>query len=49
MSAKYEKVRYYYEHGLWTVENGRLGAAVEKGWITAEEYEEICGEAYGNG
>lgn len=44
MSAKFNKVKTYYEQGLWSkvwVRN-----AVEKGWITAAEYEEITGEEY---
>lgn len=45
-SAKFEKVKYYYDHGLWTIENGRMDAAVVKGWITEEEYEEITGVPY---
>ncbi len=43
-SAKFEKVREYFEKGLWAktwVKN-----AVVKGWITAEEYETITGETY---
>lgn len=44
MSTKYEKVKGYFERGLWSkvwVKN-----AVGKGWITEAEYEEITGEAY---
>lgn len=43
-SPKYDKVKYYYDHGLWTIEQVRK--AVEKGWITAEEYKDITGEDY---
>ncbi|MBR1868857.1 MAG: XkdX family protein [Bacteroidales bacterium] len=42
-SEKYELVKKYHDDGRWKpfmVKN-----AVEKGWITAEEYEEITGEA----
>lgn len=38
-STKYELVRNYYLKGLWSEERVRL--AVTKGWITAEECEEI--------
>ncbi len=43
-SSKYEKVRKYYRDGLWTLD--RVRNAVAKGWITAEEFEEITGEIY---
>ena len=42
-SKNFEKVKTYYERGMWSKE--RVYAAVGK-WITAEEYEEITGEAY---
>lgn len=44
MSAKYEKVKAYFKAGLWT--EAMVKNAVEKGWITAEEYEEITGATY---
>ena len=44
MSAKYEKVKAYFKAGLWNVR--MVADAVEKGWITAEEYGEITGEEY---
>lgn len=43
-SPKYEKVKKYFSKGLWTKE--MVHNAVIKGWITAEEYEEIVGEPY---
>lgn len=43
-SEKYELVKSYYEDGFWKKKAVRN--AVKKGWITAEEYEEITGEAY---
>lgn len=43
-SDKYEKVKRYYDHGLWSIE--RVHKAVEKGWIAAVEYKEITGEDY---
>lgn len=44
MSTKYNKVKRYYDSGLWNKEMVRN--AVIKGWITAEEFEEITGEKY---
>ena len=43
-SKMYERVKKYYDKGLWKIE--AVALAVEKGWITAEEYEEITGEPY---
>ena len=43
-SPKYNLVRGYYDHGLWSID--RVHKAVEKGWITDEEYTEITGEPY---
>ena len=43
MSENYQKVKDYYDDGRWTIE--RVRKAVGR-WITAEEYEEITGEAY---
>lgn len=43
-SPKYEKVKRYYDKGLWTKE--MVHNAVIKGWINAEEYEMIVGEPY---
>ena len=44
MSKRYEQVKSYYDNGLWN--KHRVYNAVVKGWITAEEYEEITGEPY---
>lgn len=41
MSKKYEKVKNYFDNGLWSV--SRVANAVTKGWITIEEYEKITG------
>ena len=38
-SAKFEKVKGYYDKGLWSED--RLANAVKKNWITAGEYDEI--------
>ena len=44
MSAKYEQVKKYYDHKLWTKK--QVYNAVAKAWITAEEYKLITGETY---
>lgn len=44
MSSKFEKVKTYYEKGLWKIKQVR--DAVAKHWITAEEFEIITGEPY---
>ena len=43
-SAKYDKVKKYYDSGFWS--KAKVRNAVVKGWITADEYEEIVGEPY---
>ncbi len=45
-SAKYEKVKDYYNRNLWDIV--RMSNAVIKGWITEAEYEEITGSPYTN-
>ena len=40
----FERIKRFYERGLWTKE--MVAEAVEYGKITAQEYEEITGEAY---
>ena len=42
-SKNFEKVKNYYDKGLW--DKNRVHNAVGK-WITPEEYEEITGEPY---
>ena len=42
--SKFEKVKKYYDSGLWN--KTMVKNAVIKGWITADEYEEIVGEPY---
>lgn len=44
MSERYELVKYYYDSGLWRI--NRVQKAVEKSWITAEEYKDITGLDY---
>ena len=43
-SPKFELVKGYYDAGLW--KKKAVKNAVVKGWITADEYEEITGEQY---
>lgn len=43
--SKFEKVKSYYDNGLWDIT--RVRNAVIKEWITAEEFETITGEEYG--
>lgn len=43
-STKFEKVKTYYEGGLW--DKVRVTNAVAKGWITKDEYAEITGSPY---
>ena len=40
----YERVKYYYEAGLWSKPMVRM--SVRKGVITKEQYAEIVGEDY---
>ena len=42
--SKYERVKTYYERGLWDIK--RVKNAVEKRWLTKEQYEEIVGQPY---
>ena len=44
-SPKFNKVKNYYDRGLWN--KTMVANAVVKEWITADEYEEITGEVYG--
>ena len=44
MSKNFEKVKDYYDRGLWSKE--RVRKAVIRGWITEEEYALIVGEPY---
>ena len=44
MSKNYNKVKDYYDKGLWTID--MLKNAVIKTWITAEEFKTITGQTY---
>lgn len=40
----YERIKYYFEAGLWA--KAMVKTAVRKGIITVSQYESITGEAY---
>ena len=42
-SKNFQKVKNYYDNGLW---NKQMVRNVVGKWITAAEYEEITGELY---
>ena len=44
MKTKFEKVKDFYERGLWDI--SRVRNAVVKNWITPSEFEEITGTVY---
>lgn len=44
MSNMYEKIKEYYDTGLWSVE--RVRNMVIKGIITEKEYKDIVGKKY---
>lgn len=44
MSAKFEKVKYFYDMGVWN--DIQVRNAVIKEWITADEYKQITGKTY---
>lgn len=44
MSKMYNKIKKYYDEGLWN--KTRVRNMVIKGVITADEYQEIVGEAF---
>ena len=44
MSKMYEKIKSYYDTGLWSEE--RVANMVVKGVITEEEYASIVGKEY---
>ena len=43
-SAKFERVKYYYDTNRWNL--AMVQNAVVKGWITTDEYTEITGLEY---
>lgn len=42
--SKFEMVKNFYDNGLW--KEKRVRDAVEKEWISPENYKEITGENY---
>ena len=44
MSKHYSLVKKNYGNGFWSIDKER--DAVVKGWITADEFQEITGEVY---
>jgi hypothetical protein len=44
MSKHYNLVKRNYDNGFWSIDKVR--DAVAKGWITADEFQEITGEVY---
>jgi len=44
MSEKFEKVKKFFDLGMWTEQQVRN--AVAKGWITAKEFKAITGTKY---
>lgn len=42
--SKFEKVKTYYDRGLWSIE--RVRNAVVKNWITEEEFKTITGKDF---
>jgi uncharacterized XkdX family phage protein len=44
MSKYFKTIKNFYDKGLWS--KAKVADAVEKGLITAEEYELITGEPY---
>jgi len=46
MMEWFEKIKLYYETGLWDI--NRVKDAVVKGKITAEQFKEITGQDYGS-
>lgn len=43
-NPKYQKVKVYYDKGLWDI--GRVRDAVAHHWISESEYASIVGESY---
>ena len=46
MKTKFDKVKQYYDNGLWSI--SRVRNAVVKNWITEAEFETITGTPYGD-
>ncbi len=48
MSKNYEKIKKYYDNGVWSKARvyNAVTNPVSKPWLTPEEYKEITGERY---
>ena len=46
LEDKFQKVKTYYDEGLWSIQ--RVRNAVVKNWITEAEFEQITGKNYGD-
>ena len=44
MSKNFDKIKKYYDSGLWSKE--RVRNVTNKGFITEEEYKDIVGKEY---
>ena len=44
MMSRFEKVKKYFDDGLWNIQ--RVANAVIKGWIEIDEFQKITGENY---
>lgn len=44
MSKHFDLVKKNYNNGFWSIDKVRK--AVEKNWITAQEFKEITGQSY---
>lgn len=44
MSIMFNRIKQYYDSGKWS--ETAVKKAVERGWITAAEYENITGKIY---
>ncbi|MBQ2856543.1 MAG: XkdX family protein [Bacteroidaceae bacterium] len=42
--SKYERIKKYYDEGLWNID--RVRDAVTKGFITEDQFEEITRQTY---
>ena len=45
-TKNFEKIKYYYDHKLWSKERVYKAVTAKINPITPEEYEEITGETY---
>lgn len=48
MSVNYQKVKDYYDRGLWDIDRVKNVVTAPIPWITKEEYKQITGFVYPN-